>query len=134
LRRASETDLARVRELYEAFHAEATPEAPAHVDPAPRLRAGRIWLWVDATGQPLSLAARNRELPHGACIGPVYTPPEHRGRGYATALVAGLSQAILDEGKTYACLFTDLANPTSNAIYPKVGYRPVADTSVWRFV
>jgi len=57
----------------------------------------------------------------------VYTPPEHRNRGYASAVVARLSQAILDGGKSFCTLFTDLGNPTSNRIYRKLGYVGVAD-------
>jgi predicted GNAT family acetyltransferase len=60
-------------------------------------------------------------------IGAVYTPPEARGRGYATALVAAVSQHLLDRGRAFTYLYTDLANPTSNSIYQKIGYRPVAD-------
>lgn len=57
----------------------------------------------------------------------MYTPPEHRNRGYASAVVARLSQAILDGGKSFCTLFTDLGNPTSNRIYRKLGYVGVAD-------
>lgn len=133
MRRATGDDRELVTAWYAAFHAEATRDAPQGPGPDFHLDAGKIWLWIDAAGVPVSLAGRNREQPTGACIGPVYTPPEHRGRGYATALVAALSRSILDDGKRYACLFTDLANPTSNAIYPRVGYRPIADMTVWTF-
>jgi predicted GNAT family acetyltransferase len=60
-------------------------------------------------------------------IGPVYTPPEHRNRGYASSVVAALSRRLFDEGAREVVLFTDLANPTSNKIYADVGYRRVAD-------
>ena len=59
----------------------------------------------------------------------VYTPPEHRGRGYASACVASLTQQLLDEGVALCCLYTDLANPTSNRIYQAIGYRPVPATA-----
>ena len=75
----------------------------------------------------MTQAAINGITPRGVRIGMVYTPPEHRRRGYATALVGALSQRCLADGRSFCCLFTDLANPVSNAIYPKVGYRPVAD-------
>ncbi len=61
-----------------------------------------------------------------ARIGPVYTPAQHRRRGYAGAAVAQVSQALLDEGAR-VCLFTDQANPTSNHIYTELGFRPVVD-------
>jgi predicted GNAT family acetyltransferase len=63
----------------------------------------------------------------------VYTPPERRGRGYATALVAVVSQRALDAGAAACSLYTDLANPTSNKIYDAVGYRPVRDVTRYRF-
>ncbi len=65
--------------------------------------------------------------PNGVRLNIVYTPPEHQRRGYATACVAALSQHLLDSGRSFCFLFTDLANPTSNSIYQKIGYRPVCD-------
>ena len=73
--------------------------------------------------------APDRRQPAGfgvARVGPVYTPQEHRGRGYASAAVAEVSRRLLDEGAR-VCLFTDQANPTSNRIYEALGYRPVVD-------
>jgi predicted GNAT family acetyltransferase len=95
------------------------------------IRNGVIFLWDD--GGPVSLARTSRPTPHGISIGPVYTPPIARGRGYATSCVAQLSQRLLDQGKAYVTLFTDLANPTSNRIYQKIGYQPVCDYTVYRF-
>ena len=80
-----------------------------------RVAIGDIFLWDD--GRPVSMAARTRPTRHGISVGHVYTPPELRGRGYATACVAGLSQHLLDSGYGFWTLFTDLANPTSNHIY-----------------
>ena len=71
--------------------------------------------------------------PHGIRIGAVYTPPELRRRGYASALVAAVSQAELDRGRRWCFLFTDLANPTSNRIYQAIGYRPIRDVRMFRF-
>jgi predicted GNAT family acetyltransferase len=63
----------------------------------------------------------------GVCrVGPVYTPPEHRRNGYAGALTAHVTAQILAQGNQ-ACLYTDLANPTSNQLYARIGYVPVAD-------
>lgn len=62
-----------------------------------------------------------------ARIGPVYTPPDRRGRGYAAGVTARAARAILDAGAT-PCLFTDLANPTSNGVYQRIGFEPVLDT------
>ena len=90
-------------------------------------------LWED-TGNPVSLAGWGGATPNGIRVGPVYTPPELRGRGYATALTAELSQKLLDGrlfegGRRFCFLYTDLANPTSNAIYERIGYRRVAESA-----
>ena len=66
-------------------------------------------------------------------VAPVYTPPEMRGRGYAGAATAAVSQAALDAGVREVVLYTDLANPTSNALYQRLGYRPVEDRVVLSF-
>ena len=88
-------------------------------------------MWED--GDRVSMCSRSRPTLHGASIGLVYTPPGLRGRGYASACVADLSQRILDSGKAFCTLFTDLANPTSNAIYQRIGYRPLCDFREIRF-
>ena len=111
------------------------PADPAEVaGMTDRWLAGRgraLYLWED--GEVASLAGIGSPTPHGVRVGPVYTPPDRRGRGYASALVAGISQAALDAGRTFCFLFTDLANPTSNHIYETIGYRPVRDVDMWRF-
>ncbi len=93
-----------------------------------RIEQGRVHLWEDADGQVVHLTAANAPAHGVARVGPVYTPPEQRGRGYASAAVAGVSQALLDQDAR-VCLFTDLANPTSNRIYAALGFRPVVDTA-----
>ena len=70
----------------------------------------------------------NGPTPNGIRVGYVYTPPGQRGRGYASALVAHVSQAQLDAGKRLCFLYTDMTNPTSNYIYQKLGYRRVAES------
>ena len=69
----------------------------------------------------------------GIRIGPVYTPPEHRRRGYATTLVADLSAWLLERGHRACFLYTDLANPTSNRIYVEIGYERVCDAMEFVF-
>jgi GNAT superfamily N-acetyltransferase len=128
-----------VREWIEAFHVEAIGQsgAPpqdfdAMVDRWLR-GIGRVpYLWVD-NGRPVSFAGAGGLTPHGIRVGPVYTPPELRGHGYASNLVAGVSQAQLDAGRTFVFLFTDLANPTANHIYQDIGYEPVIDIDEWAF-
>lgn len=82
-------------------------------------------LWEDG-GRPVSMAGHAGETPNGVRIGPVYTPPALRGRGYATALTAEVSRRVRDSGRL-CFLYTDLANPTSNSIYRRIGYEPVCD-------
>jgi GNAT superfamily N-acetyltransferase len=91
-----------------------------------------IALWVDE-GKPVSFAGYGGRTPNGIRLGPVYTPPELRRRGYASALTAAVTQMHLDGGRTFCFLFTDLANPTSNSIYQQIGYEPVSDADQWRF-
>ena len=119
------------------FTTEALPEAPAGdaeaaVDRWLRLGTKRNYLW-ELDGTPVSWASIGGRTPHGTRVGPVYTPPEQRGHGYASAVVAGVSQIALDEGLRFCFLFTDLANPTSNHIYQSIGYEPVSDVDEWSF-
>ena len=72
-------------------------------------------------------------MPGFAWVGPVYTPPGKRRRGYAGAVTVAVSQLALDRGGEQVVLFTDLANPTSNALYQRIGYRPVEDRLVLSF-
>jgi GNAT superfamily N-acetyltransferase len=123
-----------------AFAAETGTEVP-DARLAERVAAGRLWVWTDeardGAGSGVRPVAMNWTSPPAAGVvrlSAVYTPPERRGRGYASALVAATSQAALDAGAATCTLFTDLANPTSNAIYQRIGYRPVADAGRWRFI
>jgi GNAT superfamily N-acetyltransferase len=97
-----------------------------------RIEQGQIWIWDDAGA--VAFAGWTDAPPDAARIAPVYTPPLSRGRGYATALVAELSQALLDQGRPKLFLITDLANPVSNSIYAKIGYRPLSDIFHFDFV
>jgi RimJ/RimL family protein N-acetyltransferase len=89
------------------------------------LQSGRPYVWDDHGARCMVAAAR--DTPSGACVNAVYTPPENRRRGYATAAVATLSRRLLEAGKTFCCLYTDVANPTSNAIYKRIGYEPIRE-------
>lgn len=120
----------------EAFFQEALGESTQPDDDVDRWLAGEgrtLFLWEDGDVR-VSLCGAGGETAHGIRVGPVYTPPEHRGRGYASNLVAGVSQAQLDAGRQFLTLFTDLANPTSNKIYMDVGYEPVIDVDRIDFV
>jgi predicted GNAT family acetyltransferase len=94
---------------------------------------GRTLLLWCVDGVPVSMAGSTGPTPHGIRIGAVYTPPEYRQRGYASACVAYLSQMMLDSGRKFCFLFTDLSNPTSNHIYQQIGYEPVCDVDNYVF-
>jgi len=89
-------------------------------------------LWEDE-GEIVSFAGWGGRTPNGMRVGPVYTPPELRGRGYATAATAELSRRLLASGHRFCFLYTDLANPTSNAIYERIGYRRVCESAEFLF-
>lgn len=90
-----------------------------------KIERGLMWLWEDG-GEVVHLTGWNAPALGVARVGPVYTPVEHRGHGYAAALVAQVTERILAEGAR-ACLFTDVDNPVSNGVYERIGYRPVAE-------
>lgn len=117
-----------------AFTTEVEPGAPVG-DVAPgldaRLAEDRAYVWDD--GGPVCYVGITQNIAGVVRVAPVYTPPELRGRGYASALVAACSQGALDAGARLCSLYTDLANPTSNKIYAAVGYRPVGDVTIYRF-
>jgi predicted GNAT family acetyltransferase len=135
LRQADENDLPLLIEWVQDFHREALcQEMP--LDQAQKLVAVHIenrhlFVW-DANGI-VSMAGVSRPTPNGITVTLVYTPPRLRGQGYASNCVAALSQLMLDEGRKFCTLFTNLANPTSNDIYQQIGYRPVADFNEYRF-
>jgi uncharacterized protein len=97
---------------------------------SPDARGLHLWT-VD--GQTVAMAGYSGPTPHGIRVGMVYTPPELRGRGYASACTAALSQRLLDMGRTFCFLFTDLGNPTSNHIYQEIGYEAVCDVDEYTF-
>ena len=99
-----------------------------------RIDNGEIYFWVLEDGSIVSLIGTTRPLSRVISIGPVYTPPEMRGHGYALRSVAVLSQRLLDGGWERCSLFTDLSNPTSNSIYQQLGYRAVCDFNEYDFL
>jgi predicted GNAT family acetyltransferase len=97
-----------------------------------RIGYGGLMLW-EADGVPVSMAGLSRRVAGMTRVGPVYTPPGLRRRGYAGAVTAAVSQAALDAGAAEVLLFTDLANPASNSLYQRLGYQAVEDRVVLAF-
>jgi len=93
---------------------------------------GNIVVW-ECDGEIASMAMKTRPVTHSISISGVFTPPEQRRQGYAAALVAKLSQHLLESGYQSVTLYTDLANPTSNSIYRRIGYQPVCDYRMYSF-
>ena len=97
-----------------------------------RLSAKKLYVLED-NGIPVSMAGYTREMQTAIGVAFVYTPPYYREKGYATSCVAQISQIALEKGFKKCVLYTDLANPTSNSIYQKIGYVPVCDSLMLKF-
>jgi len=140
IRPAGEGDRVLLENWYAGFHRDALYEEPdqkqvrkqvdAYLTASPTNRGLMIW---EDNGLPVSMAGYAGPTPNGIRVGAVYTPPELRKKGYASAVTAGVSQHLLDGGYKFCFLFTDLLNPTSNHIYQQIGYRPVCDADRYLF-
>ena len=137
LQAATGDDMDLVMEWFGAFMGDADEQAgrprgasahevPDRAEMLRRLRTGRLWFWVNQAGERVHLTGVSPPSFGVARVGPVYTPPAQRGRGWASNAVAEISRQTQAEGAR-VCLFTDQANPTSNKIYAALGYQPVAD-------
>jgi RimJ/RimL family protein N-acetyltransferase len=130
-RLAGPDDLELLVRWRQDFAAEAMPHEPPLLDPAEvvtrQLAAGQGNVLWEVDGEPVSVAVGSVPAAGMSRIAAVWTPKEHRGNGYASAATAACSRWALDAGVEHVVLFTDLANPVSNSIYPKLGYRPVHD-------
>ncbi|MEV8451574.1 GNAT family N-acetyltransferase [Streptomyces sp. NPDC052095] len=119
------------RELLVGWHVAFAQEAGTAIGHVERLvnertASGALTVWEDG-GVPVSMAGVSPLLAGTVRVSSVYTPPEHRGLGYAAAVTAEVSGAAVAAGAREVLLFTDLTNPTSNGVYRRIGYRPVAD-------
>jgi hypothetical protein len=132
-RTATSADRPLLHDWFRAFHRDIG-EDPPPVGPLvdDRLSYGGVTLWEEHAA-PVAMAVRTRTQVGMARVQLVYTPPEHRRRGFGGAATTVSTQAALDDGATDVVLFTDLANPTSNALYQRLGYRPVEDRAVVNF-
>lgn len=135
LRAATLSDLAPVGAWREAFRVEArlvhVSAAQEAADTERALRNGTQFLWCDESGTPCGLIGGIRIEPTGARIGPVYTPPSLRGRGIGAAMVTAMVHQLRDQGARCVFLFTDATNPTSNALYERIGFVPAGRHLHW---
>jgi predicted GNAT family acetyltransferase len=135
LREPTQSDEALMRKWRAAFsidaeHMDAEEAAKQAASPLPKSRHLILW---EVEGAAVSMAGYAGPTPNGIRVAWVYTPPENRGKGFAGACVAALSQKLLDEGRKFCFLYTDLANPVSNHVYQKIGYEPVTDATAYSF-
>jgi predicted GNAT family acetyltransferase len=132
-RAATPDDVGLIVGWLEAFHSETDHDIALDLGTVVPLRVaeGLMWLWDD--GGPVALTRLTQPVSGVVRVGPVYTPPERRGHGYATALVAFLSQRVLNDGARALMLFTQLSNSTSNGIYRRIGFRSVGEVLSYRF-
>jgi predicted GNAT family acetyltransferase len=133
-RRAGTDDLETAVRWLRDFETEAgVPETDVESTLRKAIGDDRVWLWEDRAGTPVALASCTRTAVGVARVAPVYTPPDRRRRGYGAAVTAACTQDALRRGAEDVVLFTDLANPTSNSIYQRIGFAPVRDYDVVRF-
>jgi len=131
IRPVRDSDLPFVPYWIEAF-LSSHMEVPTQVQPDIAryqyyINAGRLFI-LEVDGLPVSMAGITREMVNVCGVAQVYTPPYFRGRGYASSCVAAVSRIVLGRGYASCALYADLANPTSNSIYQKIGYKPVCDS------
>lgn len=133
-RGATIADVALLQEWLRRFGAESgAPVSATRAAVLDRLGYDGWLLWDDASGRPVSLAGLNRTVAGMTRIGPVYTPPDARGHGFAAAVTWAAARAALDRGTRDVVLFTDVRNGTSNRLYARLGFVPVEDRLTIRF-
>lgn len=134
LRLATQSDRNLLTGWGQAFEQEALgdkePKSDINLWFDRHLKNDSLFVWQDDA--IVSMAVYGGTTPNGIRINAVYTPPEYRGKGYATACVAKISQQLLERYK-YCFLFTNLANPVSNHIYRKIGYLPIGEIGNYSF-
>ena len=135
LRLANQSDRSLLVKWIKAFESEALGDNAVKSDYRlwfeKNIENRSLYVWQDKV--PVSMAVFGGATPNGIRIGSVYTPPKYRSKGYATSCVAAVSQHLLNTGYKYCFLFTDVANPTSNHIYQKIGYQPMCEILNYSF-
>ena len=132
IRLATPDDREVVARWLVAFAGDTDDPAASHVasEADRRIARGAFWLWHDT--EPVCLVGTRDPVAGYARIGPVFTPPERRGHGYAEACVAHVSRQLVDQGLR-CVLYTQLSNPTANAVYHRIGYHPIAEFVSYEF-
>ncbi len=135
LRLATQQNADLVARWWYAFHSEIFGQAERDESRrAARARIGNEDIYLFEVQRPVSIAMKTRPTRNGVSISLVYTPPELRGQGYATACVSTLSRTLLEAGWEYCALFADQSNAAANRVYQKIGYRPTCDYDEYVFV
>jgi len=135
LRLAGEQDLALIARWFYGFNIEifkSADEAETHRMAEQRIRDGNVFVWED-NGQAVSMAMKNRPTRRSICVSQVYTPPDLRGKGYATACAGELSRRLLQDGWEFCTLFVDVDNLPAYHAYQKIGYRLVSNFAEYHF-
>lgn len=133
LRNATAEDLPVIQRWIHEFGVEVgLPDAGEARIAEDRIRSGTMFIWEDRGAR--CMASLTNPTQHGIRVTHVYTPAEWRGHGYAASCTAELTQRALDQGRTFTMLYTDMDNPTSNAIYQRIGYVPLGDVFDWTFL
>lgn len=136
VRPAREDDLETIIQFELAFYREALNEDgdPEHIRSRnlERIEKGELRVFETPGREVASMAHTSRETEHGISISGVYTPPEHRGKGYCQNTVAALCRELLASGKRYCTLFVDKKNPISNRVYRKIGFEILEDCYDYR--
>ena len=135
LRTARDSDMAFFPYWLEGFNSDCFGQSPTAKSDEENYRylLDKDVFILEDNGTPVSMAHIKRAMQTVSGVSGVYTPPYLRGKGYATSCVAGVSRIVLERGFTKCVLYTDLANPTSNSIYQKIGYRPICDSLEIKF-
>ncbi|MFJ4517105.1 GNAT family N-acetyltransferase [Streptomyces sp. NPDC088816] len=132
---AGEADRERLARWFEEF--SVAIGEPGVQDPErwadERVRRGDVMFWHDPDGTPVAMAGTTPKVAGQVRVVAVYTPAHLLGRGYAGAVTVEASRAALESGAEEVLLFADLANPTSNGLYQRIGYRPVSDFAMYDF-
>lgn len=131
-RAAGSGDVELAVDWFTGFAADIGEHSSSVAEPAEAARrrtvAAEVMLWENEAGV-VSLAAVSPSAGGVARIGPVYTPPAHRRHGFAAAVTAAAASRAVATGAREVVLYTDLANPTSNGVYRRLGFEPVFDSA-----